>query len=162
MLYLHRHAKSSWDYSELSDFDRPLNSRGLRDAPKMGERLKARGEKISLIVSSPAVRALSTARLVAKAIDYPEADIREERKLYLPRTRTILEVIQGLDDVHPNAMLFGHNPGFTEAVGFLSAHRLDNLPTAGQVCISFPVDHWSEVQPQSGTLKFIDYPKRIG
>ena len=69
-LFLIRHAKSSWDDTALPDKDRPLADRGRRDAPKMGKRLAKRDVKPDLILSSPARRALTTAEIVAKKLDY--------------------------------------------------------------------------------------------
>jgi len=159
-LYLHRHAKSSWDHAGLSDFERPLNERGLNDAPEMGRRLKLRGDLPDAIVSSPANRALTTAQLVAEAIGFPTKDIVLVDRLYLPSVSTILSVVNALNDTHHSAMLFGHNPGFTEAVGYLSGNDLQNLPTAGVVRIEFPFDEWKLVSAQTGMCRYVDFPKR--
>ena len=78
-LFLIRHAKSSWDDTALPDKDRPLNDRGRRDAPKMGERLAKRDVKPDLILSSPAVRALRTAEIIAKKLDYRRKIVVNER-----------------------------------------------------------------------------------
>lgn len=159
-LYLHRHAKSSWDHPGLSDFERPLNERGLRDAPEMGRRLKLRGDLPDGMVSSPANRAHTTARLVADAIGFPEKDIVRVDRLYLPSVSTILSVVNALNDKHNTVMLFGHNPGFTEAVGYLSGNDLQNLPTAGVARIDFPFDEWKLVSAQTGVCRYVDFPKR--
>src|SRR5437899_10475758 len=81
-LFLVRHAKSSWDDTALPDKDRPLNDRGKRDAPKMGERLAKRDVKPDLILSSPARRALTTAEIIAKKLDYKRKDIVADDRLY--------------------------------------------------------------------------------
>ncbi|HAG72955.1 MAG TPA: phosphohistidine phosphatase, partial [Gammaproteobacteria bacterium] len=70
ILYLLRHAKSSWDDPDLKDFERPLNARGLRDVPVMADRFNARNCRVDCIVSSPATRAKTTAGLFSEAIDY--------------------------------------------------------------------------------------------
>lgn len=158
-LYLHRHAKSSWDHEYLTDFERPLNPRGLRDAPESGKKLAAREEKIDLFISSPAERAITTARAVVGALGVSEKEIREERSLYLPSVMTILKVVNAIDDKYERAMLFGHNPGFSEAVGYFTEQHADNLPTAGVVKITFPFDSWKLVSAHTGNLIFIDFPK---
>ncbi len=158
-LYLHRHAKSSWDHEYLTDFERPLNRRGLRDAPESGKKLAARGEKIDVFISSPAERAITTARAVVEALGVSEMEIAEEQSLYLPAVHSILNVVNSIDDKFGSAMLFGHNPGFSEAVGYFTGQHTDNLPTAGVVKIEFPFDSWKLVSAQTGALIFIDFPK---
>ena len=117
-LFLIRHAKSSWDDTALPDKDRPLNDRGRRDAPKMGERLAKRDVKPDLILSSPAVRALRTAEIIAKKLDYRRKIVVNER-LYAVGADDLLDVIHRLGDKVERVMLFGHNPELTEL-----AHRL--------------------------------------
>lgn len=158
-LYLHRHAKSSWDHDDLTDFERPLNRRGLRDAPESGNKLAARGEKIDVFISSPAERAITTARAVVGALGISEKEIHEDRSLYLPAVNDILNVVNAIDDKADSAMLFGHNPGFSDAVGYFTGQHTDNLPTAGVVKIEFPFDSWKLVSGHTGELIYIDFPK---
>lgn len=158
-LYIHRHAKSSWNHSALSDFERPLNERGFHDAPMMGKRLLKRNEPIELIVSSPAVRALSTAKLVAKEIGYESSQILEQHILYLPSISDILQVVNSLDDSINSVMLFGHNPGFTQIINYLAGDQLDNLPTAGCARIDFQFEEWQLVSGDTGKVVWLDYPK---
>jgi phosphohistidine phosphatase len=112
----------------LPDKDRPLNDRGRRDAPKMGERLAKRDVKPSLILSSPAVRALRTAEIIAKKLDYRRKDIVVNERLYAVEADDLLDVIHQLDDKVERVMLFGHNPELTEL-----AHRFSgeivHMPT---------------------------------
>src|SRR6478609_6616404 len=113
-LYLVRHAKSSWDDIDLSDFDRPLNDRGKKDAPKMGKRLKERDIFPDVMLSSPAKRALETCKAIAKALSFPEEKITTDKRLYHASEDQLLKVVQGLKDRHDNVeviMIFGHNPG---------------------------------------------------
>ncbi|MFN2422937.1 MAG: histidine phosphatase family protein [Cryomorphaceae bacterium] len=158
-IYLHRHAKSSWDHGDLTDFERPLNDRGMRDAPAMGRRLKESGDHIDAIVSSPAERAFTTARAVAGALDLSETDILQIRSLYLPSVENILEVINKLNENWDSVMLFGHNPGFTDAVGYFTGEYLDNLPTAGVAKIEFPFDSWDLVSAGTGRFVSVNAPK---
>lgn len=158
-IYLHRHAKSSWDHDDLTDFERPLNERGMRDAPAMGRRLKESGDRIDAILSSPAERAFTTARAVGAALDFSEKDILQIRSLYLPSVENILEVINTLNEDWDSVILFGHNPGFTDAVGYFTDEHLDNMPTAGVAKIEFPFDSWKLVSAGTGRLISINTPK---
>ena len=106
-LYLVRHAKSSWKDPTLSDRDRPLNKRGRRTAPDMGNRMSEQGHRPDLIISSPANRALSTARIIADAVKYNDADILVDEGLYFSGQRQMINVLTGLDDKHQSAMLVG-------------------------------------------------------
>lgn len=155
-----RHAKSSWDDPGLSDFDRPLNPRGRRNAPEMGRRLKARDQVPDLLISSPALRAVTTARMVAREMGFPEGRIIEEPSLYHASEGRIMAIVNSLESLAGHLMLVGHNPGFSDFANCLSEARIDNLPTAAIFCVDFDVDDWSEVVPGEGRFVYFDYPKR--
>ena len=161
-LTLFRHAKSSWGQVGLADRDRPLSDRGERDAPNMGARLLARKARPSLIITSPATRALATARLVAEALTYPMEFLQTEPQLYLAAPGEILDLIQRQEDNFSDLFIVGHNPGLTDLVNLLVPDlRLDNLPTAGAVAMEFSTREWLEVG-EPGTkvsLLYYDYPK---
>ncbi|MEJ2514699.1 MAG: histidine phosphatase family protein [Gammaproteobacteria bacterium] len=159
-LTLLRHAKSSWEDPDLDDFDRPLNARGLRNLPDMGRRLAARQDLPDLIVTSPAARALATARGIAREIGYREDGIAEAEELYLADVRQILAVVRALPDARTHAMLVGHNPGFTDFANRLEGVRIDNMPTAAMLCVDFPVSRWSAVDPATCKFVYFDYPKK--
>ena len=158
-LILIRHAKSSWKDASLADRDRPLNKRGKRDAPEMGRRLAARGGAPDLIVSSPATRALATARVIAEAVGYPVDGIREDERIYMASPAELLEAIRGLDDGHERVFLFGHNPGLTELVNELSEPALDNVPTCGVVELRLAADRWADLSPDKVQRADFDTPK---
>lgn len=158
-LYLLRHAKSSWEFDNLSDHDRPLNNRGRNDAPLMGEQLARRNITPDLIVSSPAVRALTTATLVAKEIDYPLEKIVVKERVYHADQKQLLEVIRETPPEVEELLLVGHNDGLTDLANFLSPTPLDNVPTAGVVSLSFDVSSWRQVSPENVRFNFFDYPK---
>ncbi len=155
-----RHAKSSWDEPGLSDFDRPLNPRGRRNAPEMGRRLKARDQVPDLLISSPALRAVTTARMVAREMGFPEGRIIEEPSLYHAGEGRIMAIVNSLESLAGHLMLVGHNPGFSDFANCLSEARIDNLPTAAIFCVDFDVDDWSEIIPGEGRFVYFDYPKR--
>ena len=155
-----RHAKSSWDNPGLSDRDRPLNKRGERNAPEMGARIREHGIRPSLIVSSPATRALSTARIIATEIAYPIEFLQRERSLYLASVDEILDVIAAQDEGFNNLMLVGHNPGLTQFANFLSPGLTNNLPTAGVVAVEIDRDDWNLYERPPTRLLVHDYPKK--
>jgi len=159
-LVLIRHAKSSWDDPQLDDRDRPLNGRGKRDAPLMGAVLRKRGLSPDSIISSPARRALKTAKLIAAQIGFPISQIAVDDRIYLAEATTLLALIQGLPDDSNQTILFGHNPGFTELVNTLTETGIGNVPTCGVAAIEFAIDTWAAVSPAAGRLKFFDYPKQ--
>lgn len=159
-LFLNRHAKSDWNHNDLSDFERPLNSRGLKDAPEMGERLANRDEEIDLIVSSPAVRAITTARIIAGKIGYPEKNIHLERSIYAAGVTDLLKIVNQIDNKYNSVLLFGHNPGFTDFADYLTGAGILNIPTCGICKIQFSIDHWNEVSAHTGEIEYFDFPKR--
>ncbi len=160
ILYLVRHAKSSWSDPSLRDFDRPLNSRGKRDAPEMGRRLSERGVIPDLMLSSPANRALTTCRHIAEKLEYPRAAIETDDNIYHAGSGTLLEVVQSIDDTWRTVLLFGHNPGFTDFANALNDTDIDNIPTCGIVRCEFDVNSWKEVRYSKGKQIYFDYPKK--
>lgn len=161
LLYIVRHAKSSWDDTELSDFERPLNERGKRDAPRMGKRLKEKSFTADLILTSPAKRALSTAKRIGKVIGYDSDKIKKDRRLYHADDDTILDVLQHLKDKHHTLMLVGHNPGLTDFVNSLMDEEMDidNVPTCGVVAFEIKINSWKNLDWGIGKFLFFDYPK---
>jgi phosphohistidine phosphatase len=160
ILTIVRHAKSSWKDMGLRDRDRPLNKRGKKDAPEMGRRIHELGIRPSLIVSSPAKRAWTTAKAVADAINYPREFLQKEDALYLAPLDTILDVIVSQDNGFNNLMLFGHNPGFTDMANFLVPGLTNNLPTAGVVCVEIDQDDWNLYERPKTRLLAHDWPKK--
>ncbi|MFZ1691589.1 MAG: histidine phosphatase family protein [Flavobacteriales bacterium] len=160
-LYLCRHAKSSWADPGQSDHERPLNDRGLRDAPAMARFFKQRNEPVQLIVSSDANRAQTTARFFAKELGLSGDQFRLEPNLYHASVRSIAGVVASLPDDADRVMLFGHNPGFTEVVEYFASEGPANMPTCGLVRIDFVADSWKETGRDLGTLVWFEYPKRV-
>jgi len=156
-LLLVRHAKSDWGNLNLKDFDRPLNKRGKENAPEMAERLLKRGFKFDLIISSPAKRALSTAKYFAEA--YHTEEIVLEPQIYEASTRTLLNVINNINDSAETVILFGHNNGLTDFANELSNGSIYNIPTAGMVLLSFSFDSWKMISQGTGDMIFFDCPK---
>ena len=159
-LTIFRHAKSSWDHPELSDSDRPLNKRGKRDAPIMGERLKSAGVRPSLILSSPAVRAWKTARILARAIAYPIEFLQREPGLYHAGVNRLLDIIAAQDEGFNSIVVIGHNPGLTDLAHELVPGVTANIPTAGFVSLLVDSDNWDLRVRDSVKLIKYDYPKK--
>ena len=155
-----RHAKSSWNDPMLVDRERPLNKRGERDAPVMGQRINAAGIRPSLIISSPAVRAWTTAKVVAQQLGYPREFLQREGDLYLASLDTLLDVVALQDPGFNSLMLFGHNPGLTDFVNYLVPDLTDNLPTAGVVAVNFEHDDWRLYDRPPIELLLHDWPKK--
>ncbi|WP_207491715.1 SixA phosphatase family protein [Aridibaculum aurantiacum] len=157
-LLLIRHAKSSWDFYN-EDFDRPLNDRGHKNAPEMAKRLLKQDIKIDAFVSSPAVRALSTAEYFAKAYDVKSKHIITIPSLYHAAPEIFYSVIEELDDELKTVAIFSHNPGITEFANEQTNTRIDNLPTCGIFAIKADIKHWTEFRNGDKDLWFFDYPK---
>ena len=160
-LTLFRHAKSSWKDASLQDRERPLNGRGQRDAPLMAERIKKAGIRPSLILSSPAVRAWTTAKSIAHEIGYPAEFLQQEDRLYHASIRRLLQIIADQDTGFNSLMIVGHNPGLTDFANHLMPDLTDNIPTCGFV--SFEIDHadWNLDDDAEIKLMVFDYPKRV-
>ena len=159
-LTLVRHAKSSWDDSSLSDRDRGLNARGKRDAPVMGERIAAAGVRPSMIITSPAVRAWTTAKIIAQEIGYPIEFLQRENDLYLASLDTLLDVVVAQENEFNNLMVVGHNPGLTDFANYLSPGLTNNLPTAGVVSLNLNIKDWNLYERPATELLYFDYPKK--
>ncbi len=162
VLYLVRHAKSSWKDHSLADIDRPLNKRGRRSAPEMGKRMADQGHKPDLIVSSPANRAFTTARKIAEETGYEPADIVIDKRMYFSGTRGMKELLEELDDRHQKVMIVGHNPAMTGLMNDLADTSVFNMPTCAVAVIGFDMMSWSELRSTDGDLLGYDYPKGSG
>lgn len=159
-LYLIRHAKSSWKDSSLPDIDRPLNSRGKRDAPFMGKVLFQKDVQPDLLVSSPAKRARKTAVAFARALDYPKAQIQIDPAIYEASIEDLFKVIRAWADDLSSVLLFGHNMTYTMLANLYANPSLDNVPTTGIVAIQFEINKWDAVTTHNGQMLFFEYPKK--
>lgn len=161
-LTLVRHSKSDWSLPGQQDWDRALNKRGQRDAPEMARRLRARKLKPDAILSSPAVRALATATIMARELKVAASIVRQDERLYLAGPADMLAVIRELGGSARHLMVFGHNPGITDFANRLSAgDRIDNMPTSAVFTATFAIQDWSELDWGSGQDAQFDYPKNL-
>ncbi|MDX8392205.1 MAG: histidine phosphatase family protein [Mariprofundaceae bacterium] len=157
-LLLIRHAKSDWNDFNLTDFDRPLNERGQRDAPRMGARLKKTGIKPDIFLSSPALRARSTAEFIAMSLTFPTAQIEWVNELYLASATGMMAIIRHTPDTFNTLALVAHNPGISDLAASLANINIGNIPTCGTVHLRCDSDNWS--MAGNFTLVDFDYPKR--
>ena len=159
-LFIIRHAKSSWDNTDMSDFERPLNKRGKRDAPFMGKLLSKKKIKVDAIISSPALRALSTAEIFAEQMEFPVKDIIKEEGIYESGIKELEDIVRKLSNEYSTVMLFGHNPTLTSFSNHIGNKCLDNLPTCAIVGIEFDINNWKEVERGKGKTFLFEYPKK--
>lgn len=158
-LYLVRHAKSSWTDVGLSDFERPLNNRGKRDAPEMGRRLNEKNILPDLMLSSPANRALTTCNLIANQLGYDPAQIQTNKNIYHASIKALHEVVLDMENKINSLMLFGHNPGFTDFANKLARTNIYNIPTCGVFACQFNISNWHDLKLGTGKKLFYDFPK---
>lgn len=157
-LTLIRHAKSDWD-NRLPDFERPLNARGEGDVPHMAARMIQYYERPDRLLSSPAVRALRTATLLAQGLGIQEQDIQTEKDLYNASARALLDCLRATDDHIGHLVLVAHNPGITDLANQLTNSRIDDLPTCAVLGAELEIAHWREARPGRGRVRYYDYPK---
>ena len=160
ILYLVRHAKSSWKYPTLDDFERPLNKRGRETAPLMGKILKKLDTSPDLIISSPATRASMTARIISDQMNYPLEKIRYDESIYASSENELLHTIAEIDDQITTAMLIGHNPGLTCLANLIGDSSISNIPTSGVCCIELNISSWNKIGKHRGKVKFFEFPKK--
>lgn len=156
-LYLLRHAKSSWAEEGIADFDRPLNNRGLKAAPFMGELIAKKGLVPSIAISSPANRARGTAELI-KENGGINPDIRFDDRVYEASPQTLRRIVAGIDDSHESALILGHNPGLEGLIYFVTGH-LEPMPTAALAILSLNIDSWSAVDANTGEIVRVYRPR---
>ena len=156
-----RHAKSSWQHAGMDDFDRPLNHRGRRDAPRMGRHLARRGFAPDTVLSSPAARAIATARAIAEEIRYPPEGIAEINRLYEADVTDLVEVVRGQDPHHSHILLVAHNPGCTDLIRYLTGQDIESIPTCAVAHTTLAIQDWKDLRARCATLQFLDVPRAL-
>ena len=160
-LTLVRHAKTEPAHPGQEDWDRVLEARGQHDAPEMARRLKDAHGKPDRVLSSPAVRAITTANIMTRVLGVAAAKTTQDERLYLASPKEMLKVIQELGSTANHLMVVGHNPGITEFADKISADRsLDNMPTCAIYSLEFDLKDWSALAWNSGVNADFDYPKK--
>jgi len=158
-LIIIRHAKSDWQDTTLDDFDRPLNERGMQDAPFIGKFLKEKGLLPDLIISSPALRAITTAEIIAKEVEYTKA-IVPNQYIYEAYVNTLQEIVSFIYDENDTVYLIGHNPGVS-ALAYMLSDMKESIPTCAVVEIDFECDSWMDVSKENAALVSYDFPKKL-
>ncbi len=161
VLTLIRHAKSSWNQAKLSDFERPLNERGLRDAPRMAARVLELLGRPDRIVTSPAVRALTTAQCFAGVLELGAHNLQTSARIYDASVSTLFKQVRDLDDADRHVMMFGHNPGFSQLAQQLAPCPFDDMPTCAVVQIVLAANSWGDVDHGCGRVLHYLYPKQF-
>lgn len=157
-LLIIRHAKSSWAVAGQDDFDRPLNDRGMRDAPVMAQRLLDRGIDIDAFIASPAKRALTTANLFVEKFN-AKGKLKTVQKLYHAQPPVFYATIADIPGDIETAAVFSHNPGITAFANELTSTRIDDMPTCAVFAVQADIDHWKDFADAKKTFWFFDYPK---
>jgi phosphohistidine phosphatase len=159
ILILVRHAKSSHSFDVSSDFDRPLNDRGFREASEMGKKLVKKNTRIDQFVSSPALRAKTTAELFVAEYDRKLKEILYVPSLYHAGPDTFYEVVSKLDDAYDHVALFSHNPGITDFAGSLTTALISHMPTGSVFAVTTPVNSWNDFSTSEKSFLFFYKPE---
>ena len=160
-LYIVRHGKSTRDYGDISDIDRPLKERGINDSYTMAQRFLINGKIPDKIISSPAIRALHSATIFARTFNLPYNKIFIDEVIYMAGTKFMIDFIKKTENDVKSLMIFGHNPTFTHLANFFLDKNIGNLPTTGIVGIRFRINKWSEIDRIKPIESFFDFPKNI-
>lgn len=160
-LTLFRHGKSDWGDPTLSDRERPLNPRGVRDVPKVAEQLKHAGLRPSLIVASAATRTWQTAQVIADTFGYPREFMHKEDDLYLATAATLAAFVAAQDNSFNSLIVCGHNPGISDFAIDLAPTVATDLPTSGVVTVTMETDSWAVLVSSPVTLLHHLTPKTL-
>ena len=158
-IYLIRHAKSSWDNSALSDFNRTLNERGKANAPLMGKKLIEENTVIDCLISSPAKRTTETSLLMGKELNYPSEKIIFDQRIYEASLSDLIKVLNEIPNQFSNVAIIGHNPAISQLFNYLTDEDLHHFPTCGIGKIELEIDQWLEIVKGIGRKIFFIYPK---
>jgi phosphohistidine phosphatase len=158
-LIIIRHAKSSWKDPSLVDEDRPLNKRGKRDAPMMGKIIGKKIPRPDLFLSSPAKRAITTAKIIAEKIDFAKT-VKKKTHIYAADVDDLLKLIHKIDNKYQRVFICGHNPGCLDLANYLGREQIGRLPTCALVSLELEIDNWQQIKQGTGKLLLYDYPKK--
>ncbi|MBS4057833.1 MAG: histidine phosphatase family protein [Bacteroidales bacterium] len=156
-----RHAKSSWEFPELPDHERPLTDKGKKRTKKVIDFLIAKDIKPDFVISSSALRARETARYISKALGYPKDDIKVDPALYHADAEQLFDQFMDISDAFQTLMIVGHNPALTNFVNCFLQPPIDWLPTSGVVCLSFDTIRWENIRQAGCNIEFVVFPKLL-
>ncbi len=155
-----RHAKSDWGNEFLKDIDRPLNQRGYDAAYAAANWFLTTKKTPNLIVSSTATRALNTALIFARTLNFNMANFELQAAVYESSESNLIDIISKFQNHTNTVMLFGHNPSITNVCNQLTDNLFfDNVPTCGIVSLQFNVNNWADIKTNKATLNYHRFPK---
>lgn len=160
-VYIVRHAKSSWEIDVIPDEERPLLEKGKKRTKKVIDYLLENNIQVDYIISSHAVRAHETAKILAHALKYKEEDIKKDPQLYFANGDELFDQFYDLPERFSSVMIVGHNPAMCDFVNKFLPEPIDNLPTSGIVGISFEAEHWHDVPLAGFRVNFVLFPKDL-
>jgi phosphohistidine phosphatase len=157
-----RHAKSSWANPRQDDIDRPLNDRGIKAIPLVGDYLKKQKVHPDLVMTSPAKRAMKTAKGICEFVGYKPEKLKTFPEIYFGDTSSVLRLAQEIDDKYKDVFLFGHEPKLSSLITWLSGERIEKFSTCSAYRMSFSVPAWADIQAGTGHCEFYVNPKLLG
>ena len=159
ILYLLRHAKSSWADATLRDFDRPLKKRGREAAERVGLRMASENLSNPLIICSPAVRTRETAEIVLTSAKL-NVEPRFDERIYEASLRELVQIVTEIADDRDVVIMIGHNPGFEELLSFLTG-EYRRMPTCALAKVGIGDVSWKDVRAGEGSLEWFIAPKEL-
>ena len=156
-VYIVRHAKSSWEYKDIQDIDRPLKMRGITDSHLLSKVLSKKIKRPDIFVSSSANRALHTAMIFAENFTYPLANLQIKKSLYSFSDGYLIKTVKALDDGFNSAIIFSHDHGISDFVNKYGDKVINHVTTCGVVAIEFKTNHWKNIK--NGKTLFTEFPK---
>jgi phosphohistidine phosphatase len=160
-LYLVRHGKSSWEDLSLQDYERPLQGKGIRRTRKVAGYLFDQKVQPDLIVSSHALRAVETAKIIANILDYNPGQIVLDESIYFAGVEALEQLVLGLNDSLKKVLLVGHNPDITNFANLFLHEKIDYMPTTGVVGVEFETESWSKALFAKREILFVVNPKKL-
>lgn len=161
-LLIMRHAKSDWNVSHGSDFDRVLSGRGITDAPRMGQWIVDQNHTPDQLICSPAQRVRETILAAGKAWNLDEEQIKWDQAIYNASLSQLLAIVAGDLAQERTNLITGHNPGVSELILYLSGDRVPEqdsanlMPTAAVTVLRLTnIDNHVDY----GSWQIIDYMK---
>ena len=164
-LLILRHGKSDWS-AGTDDYNRPLKKRGKRGAKLIAEWLKGQGLNPDLVVSSPATRAIDTARRLVAALDLDPGKIQTDERIYEASAGELLEVLADCPRDARRVAIVGHNPGLEDLLLYLvptppvMPEDGKLMPTAALACLTMP-DEWGSLAEGSARLLHLTRPAAL-
>jgi phosphohistidine phosphatase len=157
-LVLVRHAHAQGHPPGFEDFERRLDEKGRREAEAMARRTRELAFVPDHLISSPADRAIATAREFAKALGFPLPRIRHDDRVYLAEPQQLIAIVRAVPDEIERVLLVGHNPGLTQFAEWLTGDDLGALPTAAVYGVRIDVARWADLQRETAERSHYDYP----